>query len=226
MFLRRTLCLLTCAVIALSALLTQPKLLAQERINDKDLEHIMKNLHDDSKDFRQAFDNSVHKSAIRNTGQEKNSRYLADQFEKQVDEMFKQFKSSKKADAYVGPVVQTAAQLDQLVYQLNLDSKTTLAWEKSRSELHEIATSYHAPEPYLQAAPKLSTAEATETQSCSASIGAASAQKLVDRCLKVSAATHPPCNVQNSCALMRDEIRRSCNLMGEDDAPGFCKEYR
>ncbi|GGG91462.1 hypothetical protein [Silvibacterium dinghuense] len=185
----------------------------------------MKNLHDDSKDFRQAFDNSVHKSSIRNTGQEKNARFLAEQFENQVDEMYKHFKGSKKADAYVGPVVQTAAQLDQLVYSLNMDSKTTLAWEKSRSELHQVAASYNTPEPYLQSTSSFAGATA-DTQSCAASIGAAPAQKLVDRCLKVSTATHPPCNVQNSCALMRDEIRRSCNLLGEDDAPGFCKEYR
>jgi len=224
MFLRRMFCLLTCAFLAMPALLPQGSLQAQERLNDKDLEHIMKNLHDDSKDCRQAFDNSVHRSAIRNTGQEKNARYLAEQFERQVDEMYKQFKGSKKADAYVGPVVQTATQLDQVVYSLNMDSKTTLAWEKSRSELHQIAISYNTPEPYRQTTSVASVA--TDTQSCVSSIGSEQAQKLVDRCLRVSTATHPPCNLQNTCSLMRDEIRRSCNLLGEDDAPGFCKEYR
>ncbi|MFT4111820.1 hypothetical protein [Silvibacterium sp.] len=224
MFFRRMLLFLACATVALPALLPTPALHAQERLTDKDIEHIMKNLHDDSKDFREAFDASIRKSSIRNTGQEKNARYLAEQFESQVDDMYKHFKGSKKADAYVGPVVQTAAQLDQLVYQLNLDSKTTLAWEKSRSELHQVATSYNTPEPYLQSTPAL--ASTVDTQTCAASIGAVAAQKLVDRCLKVSTATHPPCNVQNSCAMMRDEIRRSCNLLGEDDAPGFCREYR
>lgn len=137
------------AAAGLCLLAIQPAT-AQERLNDKDLEHIMKNLHEDSKDFRSAFDNSIHKSAIRNTSQDKDARSLAEQFEKQADEMYKQFKGSKKADAYVWPVVRTAGDLDGLVYSLGLDSKTTLSWEKVRSELHQIANSFGVAEPGFQ----------------------------------------------------------------------------
>ena len=45
---------------------------------------------------------------------------------------------------------------------------------------------------------------------CTDSIGAAAAQKLVDRCIAVSPATHPPCNADNICAMIQDEIDRSC----------------
>lgn len=147
----RSLPIAACAgACALLLLLPQPQARAQERLNDKDLEHIMKNLHEDAKDFRTAFDASIHKSAVRNTSQDKDARSLAEQFQKQADEMYKHFKESKKADPYVWPVVRSAGDLDRLVYTLGLDSKTTLSWEKVRSELHQIANSFGVAEPNLQ----------------------------------------------------------------------------
>ena len=138
------------AVLALVVLLPLRTAQAQMRLNDKDMEHIMKNLRDDAKDFRAAFDASIRKSAIRNTSREKDAKRQAEQFEKQTDEMYKHFKDSKKADRYVPPVIDSAGQLDRLVYSLNLDSKTTLSWEKARSDLHQIANSYGIGEPYFQ----------------------------------------------------------------------------
>jgi Protein of unknown function (DUF3011) len=61
--------------------------------------------------------------------------------------------------------------------------------------------------------------------SCRRAVGPDQADRLVDQCLKVSPATHPPCNADNSCVLIRDEIRRGCRMLGRD-APSFCDEYR
>ena len=63
------------------------------------------------------------------------------------------------------------------------------------------------------------------TVSCDQSIGAAQAHRLVDRCLTVSPATHPPCNAANDCALIQDEIRRGCALL-DKDRPAFCEQYQ
>jgi len=228
MRLRHSVRTISCVVaVSLVMLLSLRSAYAQTRLNDKDMEHIMKNLRDDAKDFRSAFVSSIHKSAIRNTSREKDAKNLAIRFEKQTDEMYKHFKDSKKADIYVSPVVDSAGQLDQLVYSLNLDSKTTLSWEKARSELHQIASSYGVSEPYFQSAGQVSgPSTPSDAGSCTASIGAAQAQRLVERCLRVSTATHPPCNAQNSCALITDEIRRGCSMLSVSDAPGFCSEYR
>jgi hypothetical protein len=148
MQLRRSRSFVLCAAaLLLIGLLPLRSAQGQGRLNDKDLERMMKNLHEDAKDFRSAFDASVRKSAVRNTSQDKDARALADQFERQTDDMYKHFKGSKKADAYVWPVVRSAGDLDRLVYSLGLDSKTTLSWEKARSELHQIATSYGMAEP-------------------------------------------------------------------------------
>ena len=60
-------------------------------------------------------------------------------------------------------------------------------------------------------------------QSCRDEVGEDEAQTYVDYCLEVSPATRPPCNADNSCSLIWDEIYRGCDMLGED-APAFCDE--
>jgi hypothetical protein len=60
-------------------------------------------------------------------------------------------------------------------------------------------------------------------KSCAAEIGAKRAKILVQRCIQVSPATHPPCNALNPCAMIKDEIARGCRF-GNPDA-FFCKDY-
>jgi len=62
-----------------------------------------------------------------------------------------------------------------------------------------------------------------QEKSCTKSVGKQVATELVRRCLEVSPAAHPPCNAQNSCKLIEDEIQRGCGLLAEK-APAFCGE--
>ena len=57
---------------------------------------------------------------------------------------------------------------------------------------------------------------------CRADIGEAAASRLVERCIQVSPATHPPCNADNPCALIQGEIDRSCKLW-DKDPPAECR---
>lgn len=66
-----------------------------------------------------------------------------------------------------------------------------------------------------QAAPKPAATKAdadAAPRSCAAEIGTAAAAERVEICRSVSPATHPPCNAANSCAMIEDEIARSCAL--------------
>ncbi len=63
---------------------------------------------------------------------------------------------------------------------------------------------------------------AAATPSCNQTAGAAQARRYVEQCLAVSPATHPPCNADNPCDLIRDEIRRGCGML-QKDAPAFCR---
>ncbi len=58
--------------------------------------------------------------------------------------------------------------------------------------------------------------------SCAEELGATAAQRRADLCRNVSPATRPPCNVANSCAMIEDEIARSCALFDSkgDPMPG------
>ncbi len=58
---------------------------------------------------------------------------------------------------------------------------------------------------------------------CLSAIGKAAADRLVERCVQVSPATRPPCNVANPCALIQGEIDRSCAMYGPgEDKPAEC----
>lgn len=64
---------------------------------------------------------------------------------------------------------------------------------------------------------------APEAASCASELGAAASARLVERCIAVSPATHPPCNAANACAMIRDEIDRSCAMYGpNEDKPAQC----
>ena len=72
----------------------------------------------------------------------------------------------------------------------------------------------------------LGIASVARAASCRDEVGTAKADRYVRQCLMVSPATHPPCNAENSCSLIRDEIARGCRLRGGDAAmPEFCRPY-
>ena len=59
--------------------------------------------------------------------------------------------------------------------------------------------------------------------SCAAELGQAAAARLVERCIAVSPATHPPCNTANPCAMIQGEIDRACEMYGPGEArPAEC----
>jgi hypothetical protein len=196
---------------------------AQGRLSDKDMQHLLQNLKDDAQPFRQSFANALKKSTIRKTSREKDAKALADTFAKQTQGALETFKHHHKAEQAVAAMVTTAAQIDPLVYSLQLDPQTTGQWEKLRAELHPIAQAYGVTEPYL--APAADAGPPSATGTCLNAVGIERSRQLVNECLQVSPATHPPCNAQNACKLIVDEIKRGCVLIGQD-APGFCAEYR
>lgn len=66
-------------------------------------------------------------------------------------------------------------------------------------------------------------AAAGEPGSCLAEAGAEASARLVERCIRVSPATHPPCNAANPCTLIEGEIDRACAMYGPDEAkPAEC----
>ena len=69
----------------------------------------------------------------------------------------------------------------------------------------------------------IAAAPAGEPGSCLGEIGEAASARLVERCVAVSPATHPPCNAANPCAMIQGEIDRACEMYGAGEAkPAEC----
>ena len=65
-------------------------------------------------------------------------------------------------------------------------------------------------------------------QTCNEDVGAELATVYVEQCLDISPATHPPCNAENCCELIQNEIARGCAMIAEDapeETPDYCAEY-
>lgn len=67
---------------------------------------------------------------------------------------------------------------------------------------------------------------AAQPATCAEELGAEASQLLVEQCIAISPATRPPCNAQNSCDMIRGEIRRGCEFGDTSTNPEFCAEYQ
>jgi hypothetical protein len=75
----------------------------------------------------------------------------------------------------------------------------------------------------IPAAISSSTIISSSDSTCLSEIGKAASDRLVERCIMVSPATHPPCNAANTCKMIQDEIDRSCAMYGpEEKKPAEC----
>lgn len=130
------------AFLALVSIFAMPMLHAQSHPNNKDIEALMKNLKEDSKTFRSAFEDDLKKSAIRKTSEEKDARQLASDFEKQADEMLSDFKKTKRANVAVENTLNTAHELGKIVASMQVGHHADAQWQKIRSELQEISNAF------------------------------------------------------------------------------------
>jgi hypothetical protein len=56
--------------------------------------------------------------------------------------MLSDFKKTKKGDVAVENTISSAQQIERLIYNLQLDPKTTTEWEKIRSELDRVSSAF------------------------------------------------------------------------------------
>jgi len=103
---------------------------AQQRMTDKNVEDMMKNLKEDAKNFRSSFNTAVGKSTIRKTDQEKAAKQLVERFQKQREDMHNHFKDKKKADTELPGVRDGASQIDKLLTSTPLGPKVDGEWTK------------------------------------------------------------------------------------------------
>ncbi len=203
-------------------LLVSAQAFAQGRVNDSDLQHMMRNLKEDAKSFQQPFESALKRSTLRKTSSEKSAKGLAATFERQTSSALDEFQHSHQAGPQTSAMISTARQLDPIVTGLQPPSGITTPWSKITQELEQVAKALGQP-PVFQAVTPVATSQGGTA--CRVAVGKERSTRLVSECLKVSPATHPPCNDQNSCVMIIDEIKRGCGMLGQD-APQFCLEYK
>ncbi len=147
MRIHRSLACYLCMAVAFSFLFVLPpsSARAQMRVNDKDVESMMRNLRDDAKAFRPEFDSAIKKSTIRKTSQAKDDRRLANEFEKQTEAMLNRFKKNRGNAPELQQVESSAEQLDTVVNNLQLGPRVTERWQKIRTELNQVKAAYNLP---------------------------------------------------------------------------------
>ena len=121
---------------------TAPLASAQNRMSDKDIESLMRNLQQDTKKFRSVFNSAVHKSTIRKTSGEKDAKNLVARFQQQIEGMLNQFRSNKKADQTLPTVVASADQIDKLIIATPMGDETSSAWAKVKAELSTLSQQF------------------------------------------------------------------------------------
>lgn len=112
------------------------------RLNDKDVERLMKNLNQDAKRFEGSFKKAVNKSSVRKTTREKDLNSLAKRLTNQTEGMAKEFNRTKKADTTLPVVYQSVRELDKAITELNIQGVVSGDWQKVNSELDQVAQQF------------------------------------------------------------------------------------
>jgi hypothetical protein len=120
---------------------------AQSRMSDKDIEHMMKNLKADSKQFQSLFNPAIAKSTIRKTTQEKDAKALVKNFRNQAEGMLNTFQRQKRADATLPLIMDSAQRIDKLLADVPLNGSVTSQWAKVKTELGTLAEQFNLPGP-------------------------------------------------------------------------------
>lgn len=131
------------AIVVMLLVNTAPRSFAQDRMSDKDIQSLMKNLQQDSKKFQSKFNSDIQKSPIRNTSEEKDSKTLVKRFTDQTHGMLNQFKQTKNADQALPVVLDSAGKIDKLLATTPMNDATKDAWARVKDELNTLSKQFN-----------------------------------------------------------------------------------
>lgn len=111
----------------------------QERLNDKDLGRLLKNVAEDAKSFSGHFKKAVEKSSIRKTSKEKDAKKLAERFAEQTKKVAEKFDDKQKTDEMMPAAFQSLNQLGEIMRDLGISGEASVQFEKVKSEMTRVA---------------------------------------------------------------------------------------
>ena len=130
--------------ILLSFLVVAPRAAySQSRLSDKDIDTTLKNIQEDTKQFRDTFNSALKKSTVRKTSQEKDARDMIKTFEQQLDSTRHYFKDKHQVGDHLSALVASRDKIDSFLHSVSLGDQTNSEWGRIKAELDTLAKSFN-----------------------------------------------------------------------------------
>lgn len=121
------------------------------RLNDKQVQRVMKQLKKDTEKFRKSVDSSLDKSRLDGTNREDDINKFMEDYEKATERLYDRFKDNKSVGSDVETVLDGAARIDQFMTRrsdqfMRRNSKSGRAerdWAAVRQDLRQLAEAYN-----------------------------------------------------------------------------------
>jgi len=113
------------------------------RLNDKEVERIIRRIEQQSDRFRSSVDSSLDKSRLNGTHREDDINSFIKDFYEQTKHLRNRFDKHQSASADVEAVLDRAARIDDFVGRNRLSSKAQDDWSTLKNNLDELASAYN-----------------------------------------------------------------------------------
>lgn len=113
------------------------------RLNDKEVERILKRVENQSTTFRRSLDAALDRSRLDDTNREDDINAFIKNFEEQTKRLHDRFDDRKSVGADVEAVLNGAASIDQFMRRLRLSERAQNDWSTLRASLDELAQAYN-----------------------------------------------------------------------------------
>ena len=133
-----------CVCSALLVSTVQAQVVGQPyRLNDKEVEKIIKRIEQQSDNFRSSLDEALDKSRFNGTNREDDINSFIKDYYEQTKRLRDRFDKHNSASADVEAVLDRAARLDDFMRRNRLSSKAQDNWSTLKSNLDELASAYN-----------------------------------------------------------------------------------
>jgi hypothetical protein len=135
--------LCVCSALLLTTI-TNAQVVGQPyRINDKEVEKIIRRIEQQSDHFRSSLDSALDKSRFNGTHREDDINSFIKDFYEQTKRLRHQFDSHKSAAPDVQAVLERAARIDEFMSRNRLSGKVQDDWSTLKTYLDELAAAYN-----------------------------------------------------------------------------------
>ena len=133
-----------CVSLALLATNSQAQIVGQPyRLNDKEVEKIIRRIEQQSDHFRSSLDSALDKSRFNGSNREDDINSFIKDFYEQTKHLRNRFDKHQSASADVEAVLDRAARIDNFMSRNRLTSKAQDDWSTLKSNLDELASAYN-----------------------------------------------------------------------------------